>query len=128
MNKWPPKIIDAIAEKDDLHIAPFRDDGKTHGTLTWIWSVRVDDDLYVRGYNGPQSRWYQAAIRQKAGKITAAGSSYDVAFEGVDGPINDRIDQAYQAKYSGSPYLGSMISDRARAATVRVAPRTESAE
>jgi Uncharacterized protein conserved in bacteria (DUF2255) len=35
-----------IAEADDLHIAPFRDDGVTYGTPTWIWSVAVDDALY----------------------------------------------------------------------------------
>jgi hypothetical protein len=38
-------------------------------------------------------------------------------------PINDRIDEAYRAKYRGSPYLSPMISARSRAATVRVVPR-----
>ena len=45
----------------------------------------------------------------------------DVAFEPVDGPINDRIDDAYRAKYRASPYLAPMIG--ARAATVKVTPR-----
>ena len=36
---------------------------------SWIWSVAVDDALYVRGYNGTDSRWYQAVLRQKAGRI-----------------------------------------------------------
>jgi hypothetical protein len=65
--------------------------------------VVVDDELYVRGYNGQQSRWYQAAARQKAGRIRAAGMTKEVAFEPVDGAINDRIDDAYRAKYAGSP-------------------------
>jgi hypothetical protein len=84
------------------NISPFREDGETYGTPTWIWSVVVDDALYVRGYNGQASRWYQAAIRQKAGRIRAAGMTKDVAFETVDGPIHDRIDGAYRAKYPGS--------------------------
>jgi hypothetical protein len=41
----------------------------------------------------------------------------------VDGPINDRIDDAYRAKYKGSPYLSPMIGARARYATVKVTPR-----
>jgi hypothetical protein len=41
-----------IAKADDLHISPFREDGATYGTPTWIWSVAFDDALYVRGYNG----------------------------------------------------------------------------
>jgi hypothetical protein len=47
----------------------------------------------------------------------------DVRFEPVDGPINGRIDDAYRAKYRGSPYLTPTIGTRARAATVRVLPR-----
>lgn len=92
-----------VAEADDLHIAPFREDGVTYGTPTWIWSVAVEDALYVRGYNGQNSRWYQAAVRQKAGRITAAGITREVTFEPVDGPINDRIDDAYRAKISRQP-------------------------
>ena len=70
---WATDELRKIAETDDLHISRFREDGVTYGTPTWIWSVVVDDALYVRGYNGQQSRWYQAAIRQKAGRIRAAG-------------------------------------------------------
>jgi len=109
-----------IAQNDDFHIAPFREDGITYGTPTWIWSVMVDNMLYVRAYSGTRSRWYQAAIRQKAGKIEAAGMVKKVRFEPVTGKINDRIDEAYSKKYSGSPYLASMIKERVRAATVRV--------
>ena len=74
-------------------------------------------------YNGQQSRWYQAATQQKAGRIRAAGMTKEVRFEPVDGPMNDRIDDAYRAKYANSPYLNPMISARARAATVRVLPQ-----
>jgi hypothetical protein len=123
MNTWPKEELRKIAETDDLHIAPLREDGITYGTPTWIWSVVVDDALYVRGYNGRNSRWYQAAVRQKAGRITAAGITKEVAFEPVDGPINGRIDDAYRAKYRGSPYLDPMIGARARSATVKIAPR-----
>ena len=47
----------------------------------------------------------------------------EVAFEPVDGPVNDRVDDAYRAKYRDSPYLGPMIGVRARSATVKVTPR-----
>nr|WP_216366340.1 DUF2255 family protein [Geobacillus sp. BMUD] len=112
-----------IAAADDLHISPFREDGKTYGTPTWVWSVIVGDSLYVRAYHGQQSRWYQAAIRQRAGRITVAGMTKEVAFEPVAGSINDLIDDAYREKYKGSPYLDAMISTRARAATVKIVPR-----
>lgn len=121
MSRWSKGELLKIAETDDLHISPFREDGKRYGTPTWIWSVVVEDTLYVRAYNGKASSWYQAAMKQKAGRITAAGITKEVSFEAVDRPINDRIDEAYRAKYHGSPYLKSMVG--ARSATVKVMPR-----
>lgn len=126
MSPWSKDELRKIAGTDDLHISPYREDGKTYGTPTWIWSVVVDEALYVRAYNGKKSSWYQAAMRQKAGRITAAGITKEVSFEAVDGPVNDRIDDAYRAKYKGSPYLSPMIGTRARAATVKVMPRDTS--
>jgi hypothetical protein len=123
MSAWAKEELDMIAGSDDLHISPFREDGKTYGTPTWIWSVVVDGNLYVRSYNGRTGRWYQPAMRQKAGRIIAAGITKEVAFEPVQGAIQDRIDDAYKAKYKASPYLGPMINVRARAATVTVIPR-----
>ena len=73
MSTWSKDELRKIADTDDLHISPFREDGKTYGTPTWIWSVVVDDGLYVRAYNGQNSRWYKAAMRQQAGRIRAAG-------------------------------------------------------
>jgi hypothetical protein len=123
MSTWQKDELRKIAQTDDLHISPFREDGKTYGTPTWIWSVVVDDALYVRGYNGQKSRWYQAAVRQKAGRITAAGITKETTFEPVDGAINDRIDEAYAGKYKSSSHLKPMISARARSATIKVMPR-----
>ena len=120
MANWSSDELRKIAEVDDLHISPFREDGVTYGTPTWIWSVAVDGALYVRGYNGQKSRWYQAAVRQKAGRITAAGMTKEVSFERVEGTIIDAIDDAYRAKYKGSAYLTPMVGTRARSATVKV--------
>jgi len=123
MTAWLKEELRKIADTDDLHISPFREDGRTYGTPTWIWSVVVDGELYVRAYNGQKSRWYQAAMRQKAGRIAAAGFIKKVKFEPIDGPINNRIDDAYRAKYKASPYLRPMVGSTARSATVKVIPR-----
>lgn len=128
MTKWSKDELRRIAETDDLHVSPFREDGVTYGTPTWIWSVVVDDALYVRAYNGQSSRWYKVAVRQKTGRITATRMTKDVTFEPADGPINDRIDDSYGTKYLGSPYVKDMIGARARAATVRIMPRDGAVE
>lgn len=127
MKAWAKDELRRIAESDDLHISPFREDGRTYGTPTWIWSAVVDGDLYVRAYNGRNSRWYQAAMNRTAGRITAAGIMKEVTFEPVDGAIQGSIDDAYRAKYKDSPYLSPMIGAQARSATVKLRPRDTSA-
>jgi hypothetical protein len=49
-------------------------------------------------------------MRQRAGRITAAGLTEEVTFVPVEGSINDAIDDAYRTKYRGSRYLNPMIS------------------
>ena len=123
--KFTAVELKQIDEADDLKIAPFREDGKTYGTPTWVWEVVVNGELYVRAYNGTSSRWYEAAIRQKAGRIHAAGMAKEVVFESVaSSEINQLIDQAYQDKYSKSPNMVHMIGGRAKAATIKIVPQT----
>lgn len=104
MTTWPAETIEKIAASDDFHIAPYHADGKTTGTLTWIWSVVVDGRLFVRAYNGTSGRWYRSAMAQRAGKITSAGEGFEVEFTPIDdAELCDRIDAAYEKKYAGSP-------------------------
>jgi hypothetical protein len=123
MSAWSKGELARIAATDDLHISPLREDGKTYGTPTWIWSVVVDGALYVRAYHGTKSSWHQAALRQKSGRIKAAGITKEVSFEPVSGAILEQIDDAYKAKYKNSKYLSPMIGKNARAATVKIIPR-----
>lgn len=125
MRHWSDAELRGIVDADDLHISPLREDGVTFGTPTWIWCVAVEGKLFVRGYHGQRSSWYQAAIKQRAGRIVAAGKTSEVAFEPVAGPLNDLIDAAYRAKYDTSQYLAPMVAAPARAATVRITPRDE---
>lgn len=120
MKELDSQAIEMISERNDFHIAPYREDGETFGTLTWIWVVEVEGSLYVRAYNGVNSRWYKSALSQKSGKIKSNGTEFRVQFQPISGEINDKIDEAYRVKYSSSSYLQSMISDRAKAATVKV--------
>ncbi|MCG7210131.1 DUF2255 family protein [Streptomyces arenae] len=127
MSGWPTEDIDRIAASDDLHVAPFRPDGSTTGTPTWIWSVVVDGRLFVRAWNGTCSRWYQAAMAQRAGQITAVGITYDVEFQPADTTMGGRIDTAYRTKYADSSYLPPMVSAGPQAATIEITPRAGSA-
>lgn len=122
MAKWTSEELEKFTTADDFHISPFYDDGVTYGTPTWIWSVVVDQDLYVRAYNGQNSRWYQSAMTQKAGRISLAGATYEVSFEPAadDAALNHAVSDAYTAKYGDSAYLPPMLETGPISATVRV--------
>lgn len=121
-SRWPTDQLDAIASADDLRIAPRRINGET-GTPTWIWSVAVDDTLYVRPYRGANSSWYQSARQTGSGIIQSGGMTYDVCFTPVDdSQLLARIDQAYSRKYGGSPYLPAMLEPGPRTTTIAVTP------
>ncbi|QSE56790.1 DUF2255 family protein [Lactiplantibacillus plantarum] len=121
---WQPQQLTDFSSADDFRVSPFYSDGKTYGTPTWIWSVVVDNHLYVRAWNGLNSRWHRSAVKQRAGRMYLAGANYEISFADVDNAnLNDKIDRAYQEKYVGSPYLDSMIQKRSKASTLEIVPR-----
>lgn len=124
---WTKEELARIAQADDLHVSPFREDGVTYGTPTWVWCVVVGEAVYVRAYHGERSSWYQAALKQGAGRVRVAGMVREAVFLPVpqEDPVQEAIDAAYRDKYRGSLYLEAMLSPRARAATVRILPREE---
>ncbi|WP_119317562.1 DUF2255 family protein [Companilactobacillus formosensis] len=121
---WTTEQLKNFAKTDDFQVSPFYDDGKTYGTPTWIWSVVADGRLFIRAWNGQNSRWYNSAIKQKAGRIFLDGSNHEVVFKKLnDDKINDLIDRGYEEKYQGSTYLPPMIAKGPRSSTVEVIPR-----
>jgi hypothetical protein len=125
MKTWSDAELSHFAASDDLHVSPLREDGRTAGTPTWIWSVVVDGGLFVRAYNGTSSRWYRAALARPDGQIRSSGRVHDVRFAPVESVGSNAIDDAYREKYGTSRYLPAMIGERARAATLRIDPRPE---
>lgn len=119
---WTTEELTAIADSDDFHVAVYYGDGRL-GTLTWIWSVVMDGEVYIRSYSGTDGKWYGSMVEQRAGRVTAGGGDYEVAFDTVDHPtvLND-VDVAYHDKYGSSLYIEPMVSDRAREATALVRP------
>lgn len=122
---WTQDQLDTFSTADDIHVSPFYSDGKTPGTPTWIWSVVADGDLYVRAYNGQNSRWYQSAVEQQAGKMSITGKEFDVIYQPVetDAELTQKINDAYTEKYGDSPYLPPMLAEGPVSATVKLLPR-----
>ncbi|TXS54519.1 DUF2255 family protein [Streptomyces sp. uw30] len=123
MSSWSQTQLRAIAENTDLFVSPFREDGTTYGTPTQTWALVADGEVYVRAANGRQSKWYQAAISQKAGRVRIAGKFYEVTFEPASSDVDAAVDAAYEAKYPGSSAVPIMQGEGPKSATVRISPR-----
>jgi hypothetical protein len=62
---------------------------------------------------------------QRASRVAAAGGQWEVTFEAAPEDLNDVINAAYRQKYAANPYQSHMIGSTARAATVRISPRSD---
>lgn len=124
MSQWTEDELERIGAAEELQLASVQCDGALRQPVT-IWVVRVGDALYVRSYRGRDSAWYRGVQVRHEGRIEAGGVEKDVVFvEERDPAINAQVDAAYRAKYRRYPqYVAPMLTDDARATTLRLAPR-----
>jgi hypothetical protein len=125
MSKWTSDELEKIAAADELQLASVRRDGTLRRPVT-IWGVRHGDDLYVRSVNGRTAAWYRGAQARHEGHIQAGGVEKDVTFVDADPDLNDQLDAAYRSKYRryAKSIVDSIITPHARAATIKVVPRS----
>ncbi len=123
MTEWSADQLAKVEENDDLFVSPFREDGTTYGTPTQTWALVVDGKVYVRAANGQASRWYQAAMTQKGGRVRVGGTFINVTFEAAGSDDEAAIDAAYEFKYPGSSAVPIMQGDGPKSASVRISPR-----
>ncbi len=122
MSAWTDAQLDRIGRTDELEIAPRRANGSLR-PYTTIWVVRVDDDVYVRSWNGPDGSWYRGAASIGAGSIRVGAVEHDVVFEPADHVDRAAVDAAYREKYGHSRYVDAMVADGPAATTTRLVPR-----
>ena len=122
MTTWTSDELTAIGNADELQIASLREDGQLSKPVT-IWVVRDGDDLYVRSFRGAGAGWFRGTQLRHQGHVRAGGVDKDVTFVAETGPgVNDQVDAAYRAKYSGS-YVDPMVAAGVRATTLKLVPR-----
>jgi hypothetical protein len=128
MTRWTSDELTRIGTATELQIASRRRDGTLRNPRT-IWVVRVGDDLYVRSMYGRAGGWFPGTQVRHQGHIRAGGVDKDVTFADADADLNDQIDAAYRDKYRryGERVIGGVVNRGARAATIKLVPRLNSA-
>ena len=125
MTKWTGDQLDKVGKVEEVQIASVRNDGTLRTPVT-IWVARHGDDLFIRCVGGRSGRWFRGTQERHEGRLRAGGVQQDVTFADADDSIGDEVDAAYRAKYrryAGS-ILNSVLTPEARAATIKLAPRS----
>jgi hypothetical protein len=126
MTTWTSEELGKIGAAEELDIQSLRLDGTLRKPVT-IWVVRLGDDLYVRAYKGRTGPWFRGTQACRAGRIRSGGVDKQVDFlDEPDSEVNDQIDAAFRSKYRAydAQYVDPMVTPRARAATIKLVPRS----
>jgi hypothetical protein len=120
---WTSEDLATIDAVDELRIASRRHDGTLRNPVT-IWAVRDGAAVYVRSVNGPSAAWFRGTRVRREGHISVGGVEKDVTFEDADHALDDRIDEAYRAKYHryAASIVDSVKTSQARSTTIKLVP------
>jgi hypothetical protein len=118
---WTADELDRVGNASELRVAGRRKDGSLRNGVI-IWSVRVDDEIYIRSVYGPEASWFRGTQVSGDGYIEAGGVTKDVTYVSVD-DLNDIIDAAYHRKYGGGSAVKAITTSLAATTTLRVDPK-----
>ncbi len=113
--------LDHLADVQEIDIGFRRPDGSTGSTPVWV--VRVGDEVFVRSIRGASGGWYRRLRALPDGEVRDQGHVHPVHAEPVaDEDTLGEVTRAYASKYARSPYVGSLLSEAAASATMRLTP------
>lgn len=116
-------LITALGDAEEIEISSYRKDGTLRRWVP-IWTVRVDDDIYLRSAFGVDGGWYKWAKIKGVGRVQIAGTEIDVALvPETSEDLQPQVDAAFESKYrGGGAALQTMVTEPARSATIRLVP------
>ncbi|WP_139416633.1 DUF2255 family protein [Agromyces laixinhei] len=121
MGAWTAAELKELDDAYEVKVAGRRADGSSR-TLTTVWHVVVDGDLYLRSVKGTDGQWYKGVVRNFEGFLSWNSTTREVAFT-LDASHDDAVDAAYVARYGNGAPSRSITSASARETTLRVDPR-----
>ena len=116
--------LDRINAESYFTVGATLPDGTTPKTVD-IWSVPVEDRIFIRSFNGTQGKWYGPALETGRGRISAGGVEKTVRFVPVDPEdeeTNQAVDGSFREKYADSEYSVTMSTEPVRRNTLEVVP------
>jgi hypothetical protein len=126
MAAFPPDVVAAIAEREEVALETTRRSGAKRRTIIWI--VVDGSDVFVRSVRGEEGRWYKDLLANPDGVLHFRGNPKlpPAPFRAILASDPDsvaRTSRAFEAKYKGQGgALRSMLKKDMLGATLRLEP------
>ena len=117
---FPKDTIAVLDRANEVDIETRSPKGTVHSVPIWV--VVEGDDVFIRTYRGPTSRWYRELLAGP-GALVVSGKRIPVrAIAAADSASVKRASDAYRKKYRRGSSLDSMLVPSVLPTTLRLEP------
>ncbi len=113
--------LDLLDKTQEVEIETQAPDKEPRRTVTWV--VVDSDEVFIRTYKGPGSRWYRDVVANPAVAIHVAGKRLPASVIAATDPDSiDRVSAGFLRKYARDPASESMVRPEVLETTLRLEP------
>ena len=117
---FPKPTIALLDRSNEVDIETRSPKGTVHAVPIWV--VVEGDDVFIRTYRGPTSRWYRELLAGP-GALVVKGKRIPIrAIAAADSASVNRASDAYRKKYRKGGSLDSMLVASVLPTTLRLEP------
>jgi len=116
----PEATVALLDRTDEVDIETLSPNGTVHSVPIWI--VVDGDDVFIRAYRGPTSRWYRELLA-RPGALVVEGQRIPVrAVVAADADSVRRTSDGFRKKYRKGSSLDDMLVPLVLPTTLRLEP------
>jgi hypothetical protein len=117
---FPKATVALLDRTDEVDIETRSPKGTTHSVPIWI--VVDGDDVFIRAYRGPTSRWYRELLARPGALIVKEQRIPVRAVAAADDDSVRRTSDGFRKKYRKGSSLDSMLVAEVLPTTLRLEP------
>jgi hypothetical protein len=117
---FPKATVALLDRADEVDIETRSSKGTTHSVPIWI--VVEGDDVFIRAYRGPTSRWYRELVARPGALVLKEQRIPVRAVVATDDASVKRTSDGYRKKYRKGSSLDSMLVAEVLPTTLRLEP------
>ena len=117
---FPKDTLAALDRANEVDIETRSPKGATHAVPIWV--VVDGDDVFIRTYRGPTSRWYRELLAGPGALVVNRTRIPVRAVPATDSASVKRTSDGYRKKYRKGTSLDSMLVSAVLPTTLRLEP------